>query len=100
MTLEPAGLEHSSGRELVGRILEDASEGPLVRRLRGLSLSLQPDDDLLDLVGRSWPEQELDLRHDLSVAKVGVSVAQTEVGGRDPRGSVLIADIDPTTDLL
>src|SRR5918992_5740584 len=63
--LEPAGLEHPSGRQLVVRVLEDAPECALVRRLGRLALRLELGDGRLDLVNRLWREPKLGGRHHL-----------------------------------
>ena len=50
VALEPAGLEHLARAQVVCRILEDASERTLVRRLRLLSPGLHLGHDLADLL--------------------------------------------------
>ena len=83
---EPAGFEHPPGRELVLRVLEDAAEGALVRRLRGLALSLDLGDRRLDLVRGTGLEPELGARDDLARAQSGAPVLEPELGGRAPLG--------------
>src|SRR6266540_2939626 len=68
LTLEPAGLEHSARRQLVLRVLEDAAERALVRRLYGLPQRLEPRDVRLDLLLRTRCQLELRKRDDLAVA--------------------------------
>src|SRR5438477_12566564 len=66
-SLQTARLEHSTCAQLVIRILEDAAERPLVRRLCGFPLTLQIRDDGADLFGRAQRQADLDLGDDLSV---------------------------------
>src|SRR5438132_4366282 len=88
MALQAAGLEHASGRELVVRILEDAAERALVRRLRRLALPLQVGDDRLDLVGRARHQPEFGRGDYLPRLKSGSSVGEPELSRRPPAGSV------------
>ena len=56
VALQPAGLEHQPGRQLVVRVLEDAPKRPLVRRLCCLSQRLELGDRCLRPIGprRLW----------------------------------------------
>src|SRR5213079_3476680 len=63
---QAARLQHSSRRQLVLRILEDAAERPLVRRLSGLPPGLHVGDYRPDLLGRARLELEVHLGDDLS----------------------------------
>ena len=63
LALEPQASSMRPARELVLGVLEDAPEGALVRRLRGLSLRLEVGDGGLDLLGGLWHEAELRARH-------------------------------------
>ena len=87
-----AGLEHPTRGQLVVGVLEHASVGPLVRRLRCLSLLLEVGDDRLDLVPRARLELELHGRHDLAVAKIGMPVPEPELIGRPPVRAVAVDD--------
>ena len=87
---ETAGFEHSAGGELVIRILEDASEGPLVRRLGCLPPRLHVGDRRLDLLGRPPIEAELDPRDDLSVRDRGVAVREVELVRAPPLGAASV----------
>ena len=53
VALQPALLDQPPGAELAGRILEDAAERPLVRRLRRLALREQLGDRRLDRLRRA-----------------------------------------------
>ena len=77
--LEPACLQHPTRRKLAVRVLEDASERALVRRLCRLSVGLHLGDDRLDLVRRPRLERELDLGYDLPAAQPRPSVLEPEL---------------------
>ena len=88
VALQPARLEHPARAELVLRVLEDAAERALVRRLRRLAPRDQLGDRRLDLVGRPRLEPVLDLGDDLAVPELGVAVGEAELGRRQPAGAV------------
>src|SRR5205085_5228182 len=94
-----AGLEHPARRELVLGILEDASEGPLVRRLRRLPPCLHVADDGLDLLERARVELELDARNDLAVRERGVAVREVELRPAQPLGTIRADDKRADEDL-
>ena len=80
--LEPALLDHPPGAELRRRVLEDAAERALVRRLRRLALREQLGDLRLDLVRRSGREPEANLRDDLAGRERRVPVARARARRR------------------
>ena len=84
MALEAAELEHPARADLACRILEDAAERPLVRRLRRLPLRDQLRDRRPDVGGRTSLEPILDARHDLTGRERGVTVGEAELVGRQP----------------
>src|SRR5207244_8959087 len=88
VALETAGLEHPAGGQLVLRVLEDAPEGALVRRLGRLPLRLQLGDVRFDLVDGARRETQLDPRDDLAVAEIRMPVREAELRGRQPAGPV------------
>ena len=88
MPLEAAGLEHPTRAQLVLGILEDAAEGPPVRRLRLLAASVQVTYLSLDLVRRPRQQPQLRAQDDLSVPELGVPVAQPELGRCQPAAAV------------
>src|SRR5581483_7390779 len=59
VALEPAGLEHPPGAQLVVRVLEDAPERAPVRRLRILAARVQLAHCRLDLLGRPRRQPQL-----------------------------------------
>ena len=59
--LQPAGLEHPPGAQLVIGVLEDASERPPVRRLRRLPLRVQLPHLGPDLLRRTRAQPQLGL---------------------------------------
>ena len=85
VALQAAGLEHPAGRELVVRVLEDAAESALVRRLGGLPLRLQVGDDRLDLApAAEASDGTRPCATTCPCSEVGVPVAQPELGRRPP----------------
>src|SRR5205085_1771919 len=74
VALQAARLEHQPGRQLVVGVLEDASESPLVRRLRGLAPRLELGDLRLDLVGIAPLEPELDPHDDMPLPEFRLAV--------------------------
>src|SRR5215210_7890264 len=90
--LQAAGLEHPPRCQLVLGVAEDAAEGALVRRLRGLPQRLQPRDVRLDLLLRQRTERELGAGDHLAVAQLRVAVAEAELGGREPARALLVDD--------
>src|SRR3954469_14737939 len=92
MALQAAGFEHPAGRELVLRVLEDAPERALVRRLGSLPPRLEVTDDRLDLARRPGRQTKLDLRDDLPVPELGVPVAQAELVRCAPVCALVVDD--------
>src|SRR4051794_271780 len=88
VTLQAAGLEHAARAERVIGVLEDASVGALVRRLRCLPLLLQLRDQALDLVRRSRRQPELDLCDYLTRAQRGASIAKPQLVACVPEKAV------------
>src|SRR5215831_7588117 len=84
MAFQAAGLEHPSRAQLVLRVLEDAAESPLVRRLRRLPQRLQLADPPLDLGWVARLQTELDPRDDLAPSEPRVPVGETELVRRPP----------------
>src|SRR5919204_2974926 len=98
MALEAAGLEHSAGAQLVLRVLEDAAEGALVRRLRCLSQRLELRDRGLDRSLGSVRQPELGARDHLAMVQARPAVAQAELDWRQPAPTVRIDDQRPLQD--
>src|SRR5918911_2726745 len=90
VALQAAGLQHPACGELVVRVLEDAPEGALARRLGRLALRLHPGDRRANLVRGPRHEPELRARNDLAVAELRVPVAEPELLGPLPRGAVAV----------
>src|SRR5258708_7357638 len=86
-TAQAAGVEHPPRAQLVVRVLEDAAEGPLVRRLRRLALGIQLAHPSLDLLRRPSLESQLRPHDDLPVAEVRMPVQETELGRAQPPGA-------------
>src|SRR4051794_10199972 len=99
VTLQAAGLEHPPRAQLVVRILEDAAERALVRRLRCLAPRVEIRDLRLDLLRRARIEPQLRLDDDLPVPEARVTVGQPELRRGEPAGAVRRCDEGADEDL-
>src|SRR5262245_30891111 len=86
--LQPAELEHLSGADLSGWVLEHRAEGPLVRRLGCLSPGDQLRHVCLDLVDGPRGQAVLDARDDLVGTESGVAVLEPELIRTEPPAPV------------
>src|SRR5439155_9678329 len=88
MTLEAAGLEHATRRELVLGILEDAAECPPVRRLRRLAPGVQVANLLLDLGGVPPVQAKLGRDDDLPVSEIRMPIREPQLSRGEVTGAV------------
>src|SRR5262249_10048549 len=79
VSLEPAGVQHSTSAELMVGILEDTPERPPVRRLGRLPPRVQVGDGPLDLLRGPRGEPELDARDDVARTQRRMTVRELEL---------------------
>src|SRR5207253_2411243 len=84
VALQPARLEHQPSCQLVVGVLENASERPLVGRLRGLAQRLKLGDLRLDLAGIPPLEPKFDPRDHLSLVELRLPVREAELSRLQP----------------
>src|SRR5215204_532510 len=99
VTSQPARLEHSARGELVIRVLEDASEGALVRRLCGLPAGLEVGDFLFDLFRGLRLEPELGAGDHLAGSERRTPILEPELLACAPLDALRRHDEGPLEDL-